>query len=182
MKTGFLGSLVKRWWKDRDATSTAEFALVFPVLLTMLMGVDELGTGIMINQKVIASSQMVADLIARNTNVTNDMLDDYIGAGKLALDPYSTQTLGFDITSIQYDQNNNPQEAWHYTVNMAHNDDGLNRSVGLGVNGDGALSVAVTYIYTPPISSFVIHQINMEEVAFSRGRRIAVVTCSAGCS
>jgi Flp pilus assembly protein TadG len=161
--------------RSTDGTAAVEFVLVFPVLLMLLVGVDELGTGIMIDQKTVAASQMVADLIARNKSVTRAQLDDYITAGKLALDPYSTDTLGFDIVSIQYDANNKPQQVWRYTLNMTPNDDGINGAAGLGVSGDGVLAVTVTYNYVPPLGSMVIHSIPMEETAFVRGRESAVI-------
>jgi Flp pilus assembly protein TadG len=170
-------SLFRRFLGDRDATATAEFALVFPLMFTLLMGVDELGTGIMINQKCIAATQMVADLVARNVTVDGAQLDDYIRAGQLALNPYDTTPLGFDITSVSYNSDDEPVEDWHYTVNMTHTDHGLNRTAGLGVEGDGALVVAVAYNYRPPLSSTIVSQIDMEEFAFSRGRRVANIAC-----
>ena len=180
MNGNVIRTWIRNWWADRNATAAVEMVLVFPLMLTMLMGVDELGTGIVTDQKCIAASQMVADLIARNNTVTTAMLDDYINAGKLALDPYSTETMGFDIVSIQYDVNNNPLEVWRYTVNMTPNNDGITRSIGLGTHGDGALAVTITYNYTPPISSFIVKNIPMEEIAFSRGRQTAVIACT-GC-
>lgn len=172
----YIKSLAARWWRSREGTAAVEFVLIFPLLLIMLVGVDELGTGIMINQKCIAASQMVADLIARNKSVTQAQLDDYVTAGGLALDPYSTATLGFDIVSIQYDASNNPQQVWRYTSNMQPNNDGITGAAGLGVNGDGVLAVTVTYNYVPPLASMVIHTIPMEEIAYTRGRQSAVIS------
>jgi Flp pilus assembly protein TadG len=174
MKT-FLKSLAGKWWASRDGTAAVEFVLVFPIMLIMLVGVDELGTGIMINQKCIASAQTVADLIARNKSITQAQLDDYVTAGRLALDPYSTATLGFDIVSLQFDSSNNPQQVWRYTTNMQANSDGIDGAAGLGVSGDGVLAVTVTYYYTPPFASMVINAIPMEEIAYIRGRASAVI-------
>ncbi len=175
MMKKFLKSLGRQWWTNREGTAAVEFVLIFPLLLTMLVGVDELGTGIMINQKCIAASQMVADLIARNKSVTEAQIEDYVTAGRLALDPYSTASLGFDIVSIQFDASNNPQQVWRYTNNMTANNDGLNGATGLGVSGDGVLAVTVTYTYVPPLASMVIHTIPMEEIAYIRGRQSAIV-------
>lgn len=171
----FLTSLAAHWWQSREGTAAVEFVLVFPIMLIMLIGVDELGTGIMINQKCIAASQMVADLIARNKTITQAQLDDYITAGRLSLDPYSTATLGFDIVSIQYDSNDAPQQVWRYTTNMQPNDHGMTGAAGLGVSGDGVVAVTVHYYYTPPFSGVVVHDIPMEEIAYIRGRSSAVV-------
>jgi Flp pilus assembly protein TadG len=175
MDMKLMTSLFKKFLADTAATAAAEFTLIFPLLMTMLMGLNEVGTGVMINQKSIAAAQIVADLIARNSTVNDTVLDQAIQAGKLALDPYNTQDLGFDVVSIQFDKNNNPQEVWRHTVNMAPNNDGINRSAGLGVSGDGVLAVTVTYNYRPPLSSYIVSSIGMEEIAFSRGRNAPVI-------
>jgi Flp pilus assembly protein TadG len=176
MKPHSLKNFLREWRRSNEGTAAVEFVLVFPILMIMLMGVDEIGTGIMVDQKTIAATQIVADLIARYSNVTDDDLANVVKAGQLALDPYDTSPLGFDIVSIQFDKNNNPQELWRDTVNMAPNNDGINRSVGLGVSGDGVLAVTATYKYTPPMGSYIISSINMEEVSFARGRTSSVIT------
>ena len=52
-------------WKQDDGLAAIEAALVFPLLLTMLMGTFDLGNAILANTKVVRASQVVADLVTR---------------------------------------------------------------------------------------------------------------------
>ncbi len=164
------------WLFDDSATAIAEFAIIFPILMTMVLGVYEVGSAIVINQKSIAASQMVADLITRNVTVDDADIDDIVKAAEHVLSPYEIDELGVDILSVQYDENDDPQEVWRETRNMEPREDALTRSTGLGTEGDGAVVVTVRYVYHPAFSSAVIGDVEMEEMAFARGRRTAIVS------
>lgn len=170
-------ALGKKWVVDTAATAAVEFVLIFPLLMIMLLGVFEMGNALSINQRSIAASQIIADLLARNVSVNQDIIDEAIRAGELAVEPYDLTDMGVDIVSVEYDVSNTPQEVWRYTTpNMVENAEALDRSVGLGVNGDGALVVTVEYLYHPYFGSIIRSEFTMREMAFSRGRRTAVVS------
>lgn len=167
--------IIRKWAGDISAVAAAEFTLIFPILMVMLLGVYELGNAISVNQRSISASQIIADLIARNSSVDETMIDEAIRAGELAVEPYSLAEMGVDIVSLEYDDNDQPQVVWRETRNMDENDDAVDRAVGLGVEGDGALVVTVQYIYHPIFSSPLTNDITMQELSFARGRRTAVV-------
>ncbi|MCB9989628.1 MAG: pilus assembly protein [Rhodospirillales bacterium] len=166
---------LKSWVRDDSGVAAMEFTLVFPLLMLLLIGVFDLGNGILANQKTIMASQTIADLVARNTVVNSDMLDEAVRAGELALYPFPITDLGIDIISVEFDENDDPQVVWRETRNMTGASDAMNRAVGLGTEGDGAVIVIVRYNFDPTFSLFSIDSIGMEEVSFSRGRRSAVV-------
>lgn len=167
--------IIRKWLEDAAGTAIAEFALIFPLMMTMLLGVFELGNAIAVNQRTIAASQIVADLIARNITVDDAMIDEAIRAAELAIAPYETTDFGIDIISVQYDENDEPQEVWRETRNMVGSEADADRAIGLGVEGDGALVVITQYIYRPFFGGMVIDEFTMREAAFARGRRTAVV-------
>ena len=65
-----------RWWGNRDGIAATEFALVFPIMFMLLLGVIELGNGLLANQKVLSASQIVSDLLTRTEEVTDDQLEE----------------------------------------------------------------------------------------------------------
>jgi Flp pilus assembly protein TadG len=167
---------VKAWATDRAGTSAIEFALVFPSLLLMLLGVYEVGNAVMADQKTITASQIVADLITRNTVVADDDINNAITAGQLALYPFDTAKFGVDIVSIEFDANDKPQVVWRTTQNMQPDDASVDNAAGLGTSGDGVVVVTASYAYHPDLGGGVMNDINMHEVTYARGRRTAVVT------
>lgn len=53
----------RQWLKDRRAIATVEFALILPILLAMLFGVIELTHALIVQRKVTAAAQGLADLV-----------------------------------------------------------------------------------------------------------------------
>ena len=46
---------------------------------------------------------------------------------------------------------------------------------GMGLPYEGAVAVRVSYEYEPTFGSFILDTINMEEIAYARGRKTAVI-------
>ena len=167
--------LAIKWIKDEAAIAVAEFALIFPILFTLLISVWEVGSAIWVNQKTIAASQIVADLITRNMTVTQDQVNQAITAGRMAVQPFNTESYGVYILSVAFDEDDNPIEVWSEVSNMSADIGLIGKTQGLGNEGEGVVAVMVKYLYQPVLGGLVIGDINMEEVSFARGRRSAVV-------
>lgn len=167
--------------KDSSGVAAIEAALYFPILILLLLGMLDLGYGILASQKTIRASQVVSDLVARVNDLDSDGINDVIEAGRLALSPFPTDSFAVDIASIYYDENDSPEVCWRETVNMSPNSDIPANDDGLGADGDAAIAVTVRYDYEPRFSSHVIDTISMQEVAYSRGRRTTIVQRDGGC-
>jgi len=63
-------NMFKNWWKDDRAVIAIEVGFLFPTMLTLLLGVMDIGNGVYINQKLIDADQMIADLLTRNPTVS----------------------------------------------------------------------------------------------------------------
>ncbi|PZQ47724.1 MAG: pilus assembly protein TadG [Micavibrio aeruginosavorus] len=166
-----------RYIQEERATAFVETTILMPVMITLLMGVYDLGQGIIVNQKTIGASQIIGDLVTRERSITPDGLEDIIKAGELALEPYRTETFGYDIASVQFDEDGNPDVLWRVTKNMSPNAAAVASTEGLGQAGEGVVVVTTVYKYDPFFTHFVVDQINMQEVAFLRGRRSSTVAC-----
>lgn len=174
-----LNAKLRSYWGHKDGVAAVEAAFVFPVLLVMLLGTLDMGRGIMSNQKTIKASQVVADLVTREAEITQADVDEAIDAGELSLMPYNPEGLGFDIISYRFLDDGTPQEVWRHTVNMDPIGDPIPRITPLADPGRGVVIIVAQYIYEPIFAGFVIDQLEMEEVAFARGRRSEVI-CMPG--
>ncbi len=168
---------IARWAMERQAVAAVEAAILFPVMMTLLMGAYDIGNGLVINQKTITSSQVMADLITRNQHLDMDAVNEIATAGRWALDPFPTTPMGYDIISVEFDEDEEPVVLWRVTNNMDGNDDAVDRTNAIAEAGNGVVIVSVAYTYRPFFSHFIVKEINMQEVAFLRGRRSATVTC-----
>jgi Flp pilus assembly protein TadG len=166
---------LNRWRRDEDGTAAVEAALVFPILLMMLLGTFDMGNAILSNQKVIRASQVTADLVTRERSVNATMLEEAITGGELALAPEDISTYGVDIISVSFDNEGDSAIVWRETRNMAADPDVLDRVEELAEPNSGVVIVIVQYTFEPIFGDFVFNDIGMEEVAFARGRKSAVV-------
>lgn len=167
-----------RYAAEERGNAAIETVVLFPLLASLLIGCYDLGLGILMNQKTVGASQIIGDLIARNRTITLSGLDDMIKAGELAYEPYSTASFGYDIASVQFDDDGKPVVLWRVTNNMEPNDAAIDSTEGLGPAGDGLVVVTTAYAYEPHFSHFVVPSIDMQEVAFLKGRRSATVACN----
>lgn len=169
--------IFKNWYGANDGLAAMEFALVFPILMMLLMGVFDFGSAFLVNQKAITASEVMADLVSRNISLTQSQIDDVVEAGKMAIAPYSTSTFGYDIVSIEFDDDAIPDVCWRETSdNILPDEDLVNDTEALGAPGEGIVVVSVTYTYEPHFASRLMGQLGMKELAFTRGRRVPIVS------
>ncbi len=171
----YIASFFLRYRKAQEGVAAIEAAMVFPILLTLMLGTFDLGNGILANQKTIRASQVTADLLARNGAVTDAMIADAIKAGQLAFEPLSAASYGVDIVSIRFDADAVASIEWRETQNMTAMSDVLERVADIAEANDGVLVVGVRYDFEPVFAGFVVDNIPMYEIAFARGRKGAVV-------
>ena len=165
-------------FKNKSGVSAVEFALLFPVLMLMLTAVYDLGQGVVLSQKVNTASQVIGDLITRKETVANADIDDTINAGELALFPYPTDSFGYDIVSVEFDENGDAFELWRRSFGMDVTDAPLIAAAGLGDEGEGVVVVSVQYDYVPFFNNVFINSFVMNERAFLRGRKSFTVPCT----
>ncbi|GJL85045.1 MAG: hypothetical protein DHS20C02_08200 [Micavibrio sp.] len=163
------------WSKREDGMAAVEAALIFPILMTLLLGTFDMGNAILTNQKAIRASQVTADLVTRTPTISMDGIDEAINAGELSFTPFPSDTFGVDIVSIRFDDDAVPEIIWRETRNMSPNPDVLDDVASLAEAGNGVVVVSVQYLFEPLFAGFVVEQIPMQEIAFARGRRSATV-------
>ncbi len=172
----YITQSIKAWIDDEDGVAMVEAVMLFPPMITLLLGVFDIGNGIILSQKTITASQVAADLVSRNKTMNDANLTDIIEGSKLAFEPYTSTDYGVDIVSIQFDSNQNPVVLWRRTENMQPNISAVDSVKGLSQSGEGMIIVTVGYKYVPQFAKFFTGDLNFSEVAFARGRRSATVT------
>jgi Flp pilus assembly protein TadG len=86
--------------RDARGIAAVEFALVAPVLVTMLVGAVDISRAVALNQRVGLVTQMVADLAARETQLTAADVEAIYDIAQLAMAPYPTDTLKISIIPV----------------------------------------------------------------------------------
>ena len=166
---------VKNWIDNQEGVAALEAAMLFPPMLSLLLGTFDLGNGIVLSQKTITASQVAADLVSRNRTVNSAAVEDIIHGAQLAYEPFALNGFGIDIVSVTFDAYKNPVVLWRRTESMLPNNDAVSSTAGLADEGEGMIIVSVQYTYVPNFAKYFMGDIDFKEVAYSRGRRSATV-------
>ncbi len=176
----FFKNYMKSWARGREGVAAIEAAFVFPLLAVLLVGTYDMGSAILAGQKAIRASQVTADLVAREAEIDNAMISEAVWAGELALQPFDTSSYGVDIVSIGFDEDADAYIEWRETRDMTPNPDVLTSVETMAEEDGGVIVVTIQYEYDPlflgfSIGDFTVGLISMQEIAFSRGRKSAIV-------
>lgn len=91
-----------------------EFALVFPIMLIMFIGLVEFGEAFSIDRKINNAASTISDLISQESSVNNAKLGDIATVATELLKPYRAAPLTLRIISVVADTQNRTTVAWTY--------------------------------------------------------------------
>ncbi|MEZ5896515.1 MAG: TadE/TadG family type IV pilus assembly protein [Parvularculaceae bacterium] len=94
--------LVRRFFGRRDGLAAVEFAFIAPIMVVLFFGVVEGSAALSANRKVILSANTLSDLVAQETSVTTDALDDLFVGMEDIIDSRDIDAT-FTVISVYYD-------------------------------------------------------------------------------
>lgn len=185
---------------DRTGTAAVEFALLFPIMVTLFIGSYEVENVLLADLKLTAAAETAADLVAQTTIAggalgtgvlqTSDFTN-FTSAAADILTPLPTGTnnslVKIAFASVTY-STGTPRIDWHVEENGATaislsnvpNNEALtnlgNASAG---SLDSVIVVQVQYTYTSPISYVLNASYTLTESAFNRPRYVTCIPSAA---
>ena len=173
----------------KDGAVMIEFALVVPILLTLMMGVIELSQLLSVHRKIVNTGGIVADLITQveNATMSSDDADIFLDIGKNLIAPLPDNTFALRIVSLVPNQDNIDD-----ATAMVRDTDSEEITKGTGLAGCDELNasehtelpvsrniIAVVSCYNyKPVIGYVIKalDIQMRKVHFLRPRNVSEMT------
>lgn len=163
--------------RSRSGLAAVEFAFIAPVMILLFFGVIEGSAAYSTNRKVLLASNTLADLVAQETSITKDSLDDLFVGMEDLIDQRDIDVT-FRVVSVFLDPNTDEVK-----VNWSRdNANAVPYAAGSVYPGDidpnlladaSSMIVAETdYDYLSPISQKVIGAITMSRTA-TRWPRLA---------
>jgi Flp pilus assembly protein TadG len=163
---------LSRFVRDRRGIAAAEFALIAPALIFLIMGVFEMTFRFRASEEATRYAHEVADMVARETELSGDDLKHLFNASVHMMKPLdTTDDLDLDITSIGLTGvNADPSVLWRRVAGTAISTD-IQDAKGMGVDGESVIRVAVRYSYRSALTElFGGSFMALEKVAYSRPR------------
>ena len=170
-----------RFAGDCRGISAVEFAMLFPVMLTLFLGSVEASQGIATDRKVELIAHALADLSSQYTAITNADMTNILNAGSAIIAPYTTAGLNEVVSEISIDAQGNASVVWSDTL------DGTALTVGQTVTVPSSLAVPNTYLvlaqvqysYNPTYGYVMTGTLTLSDQSFMSPRESASIARTA---
>lgn len=175
-----LGRMLGRLRTDASGHAFLEAALIFPIMVSIFLGISEVGEALTVSRRMEAAAGTSADLVARLRTVTSPEL----GAIKPMIDamfrPFPTDTIGLVISSVVADADNNTTVGWSYADGAG----AVARNVGSAAALPAGLTepnmsvifVEVRYNFQSTLAVLIAGGLPMQAEAYMRPRLVAQIT------
>jgi Flp pilus assembly protein TadG len=162
---------------DRRGIAATEFALIAPALILFVMGVLEMSMRFRAAEEATRYVHQVADLVAREPDLTTEQLGLIYGAAVHMMAPLNTvDNLDLDVASVGFeageDEDDPPEPTvfWRRVAGEAV-ELNLDDTENMGVAGETVIRVGVRYTYESAVSTlFGGPVMTIERQAFARPR------------
>lgn len=97
-----LFSMLVRFWSNRRGSIAAEFGIVTPILLAMILGTFEGTRYVLLHQKLDRMAVTTSDLTSQGETISAAQLTDILAAAPLVAEPFTIGANGVVIVSSLY--------------------------------------------------------------------------------
>ncbi|MDP3493829.1 MAG: pilus assembly protein [Hyphomonadaceae bacterium] len=167
-----LRSFIPRIFTDKRGVAAAEFALIAPALIFLIMGVFEMSFRFRAAEEATRYVHQVADLISRETGLTTAQLEEILDASVFMMSPVdTTDDLDLDVSSIGFEGTDaTPAILWRRIAGTAVTFD-LEEAEGMGLENEAVIRVGVRYNYQSVLTDlFGGGYLAIERSAYARPR------------
>ena len=148
-----LARLLHAIGRDCGGTTMVEFAVAFPILLTMYMGSFALSDALACNRKVTVATRALTDLTTRYSIITPNDLNMIMAASQQVLAPYAASEAQIVISQVRVTDATHGEVEWSRTRNGTALEEEEDITIPQNIAAvDTRLIVgSISYTYTPPV-------------------------------
>lgn len=160
---------------DRRGVSAVEFALILPVMFTLLFAGIETTTGLQIDRKVTNTARTLSDLSSQAASISNAEMTNILNAAADVLSPFQVSNAKIVVTGIQTDILGISRVTWSDAQNTTARAVGSVMSIPtqlkplIGTTGFLVLA-EVKYTYRPDFAYLISGSIEISDKLYTRPR------------
>ncbi len=176
--------MVRRCLAGEDGIALIEFALVFPILVVLFLGLVEFGEAFSVSRKVDTVAATTADLVSQLDTLTSTDYNDIVLVANELIKPYSNTPMSLVITSVVADDANKTTVAWSCATGGGTAravDSTVNLAAGLTEPGSSLILVEANYQFTPVVGLYLLGTHDLKSSAFFRPRLTTSIPNNGGC-
>ena len=172
------GLAPKRFVRDQRGVAATEFALIFPVMLALFIGMVELFDVLLADRRVTSVASSTADLVGQENSVDDAMMTDIFSASSAIMSMYDLNSLEIIITSVVFPDpgvTGDPTVAWSDgypvgTPGLAVGSSVTDLPTGVEVPGGSVIMSQVTYDHPSIFDVFVQGPITLGDTFYVKPR------------
>jgi Flp pilus assembly protein TadG len=173
-------SRLRRLRRDTSGHAFLEAALIFPIMISLFLGISEFGEALTVSRRTEAAAGTGADLVARLRTVSTAEL----GAIKPMIEemfrPFPTTSIGLVISSVVADDDNTTTVAWSYADGAgasAHNAGStMALPAGLTEPNTSVIVAEVSYTFNSTLAVLIVGDKPMRAEGYMRPRLVNEIT------
>jgi Flp pilus assembly protein TadG len=161
-----------RLFRDRRGVAAAEFALIAPALIFLIMGVLEMSFRFRATEEATRYVHQVADIVSRETDLEQADLQELFDASVFMMQPLdTTNDLDLDVASVGFEgADAEPTILWRRVAGTEVSFD-ISETQGMGIEDESIIRVGVRYNYQSVLTElFGGGSIVIEKSAYARPR------------
>jgi Flp pilus assembly protein TadG len=161
-----------RLLRDRRGVAAAEFALIAPALIFLIMGVLEMSFRFRASEEATRYVHQVADIVSRETDLEQADLQELFDASVFMMKPLdTTDDLDLDIASVGFEGTDaEPAILWRRVAGTEVSFD-IPETQGMGIEDESIIRVGVRYNYQSVLTElFGGGSMAIEKSAYARPR------------
>lgn len=89
------------WHESVAGVAAVEFALVLPVMVTLLLGMSEVTLAVNVDRKITLTSRALADLSSRVQTLTTAQMNDIFSAAAVVMQPHASSNMRMVLTQMR---------------------------------------------------------------------------------
>jgi Flp pilus assembly protein TadG len=165
---------LRRFAAANKGLAALEFAIIAPMMIFLLFGSVDLIDVLNANQRVQNSAASLADVVARDTEVSNDEVTGLWAALDVLMFPNDGSDVDIRVTSVSIDSSTSARVVWSEGHGMAPRV--VNSTVALPPQmmtpGTSIIMTETSYEYRSPLGFLLPGPVNLNHEAYRRSRLV----------
>ncbi len=173
-KAGGLIMMLRRFLVQTKGAMAVEFAMIFPLMLTIYFGTVEMSHALAASRKVTLLTSTVGDIVAQFATIGPNALAGIYDAADEIMRPFETDGAGqlrINVFSIAVD----PADNWTHSPNGACPQGTPAVPAALLASGGSVIVAQVCYIHNSILSQFFTSDPTFSDVFYLRPRQVDVI-------
>jgi Flp pilus assembly protein TadG len=167
---------LRRFAAAKSGVAALEFAIIAPLLMVpLLLGTVDLVDAMGANKRAQNATASLADVVARDTEISNAELSGMWDALDLLMYPNSAGAMQIRITSIRIINSSTAQVVWsegHGGMSARQPGSNVALDSRMMTPGTSVIMTESSYLYRAPLAFLYRGDVNMTHTAYRRSRLV----------